>query len=82
MAEQPKRGRQQARKAEVEPGSVDELVRIFALSLRYSGAPQGALVHDMSKAGWGPTRIAELLGTTANTVNQQKRRKRPQWPKQ
>jgi hypothetical protein len=32
----------------VEPGSIDELVRIIALALRYQGAPQGALVHDLS----------------------------------
>jgi hypothetical protein len=82
MGEKSRRRSPQTPKAQVEPGSIDELVRVLALNLRYSGAPQGALVHDMSKAGWGPSRIAELLGTTANTVNQQKRRKRPQWPKQ
>lgn len=64
----------------VEPGSVDELTRIIALALRYSGAPQGALVHDLSKLGLGPARIAELLSTTPNTVSQQKRQKRPAWP--
>ena len=70
-----------AAKAEVEPGSVDELTRVIALDLRYRDVPQGVLVHDLSKAGFGPKRIAELLGTTPNTVNQQKRRKRPKWPK-
>jgi len=67
--------------AEVEPGSIDELVRVLALTLRYSDVPQGVLVHDMVRAGWGPTRIADLLGTTPNTVNQQRRRKPPKWPK-
>jgi hypothetical protein len=65
----------------VEPGSIDELVRMIALQLRYQGAPQGSLVHDMSKLGLTPARIAELLGTTANTVSQQKRKARPAWPK-
>lgn len=64
----------------VEPGSVDELTRVMALHLRYSGAPQGALVHDLSKLGFRPGRIAELLGTTPNTVSQQKRDNRPVWP--
>jgi hypothetical protein len=64
----------------VEPGSVDELIRLIALHLRYSGAPQGALVHDLTKLGLQPARIAELLGTTPNTVSQQKRAKRPEWP--
>jgi hypothetical protein len=73
--------RKRSAASEVEPGSIDELTRIIALSLRYRDIPQGVLVHDLSKAGFGPSRIAELLGTTANTVNQQKRRARPKWPK-
>ncbi len=72
-----------AKKApEVEPGTVDELVRITAVALRYQGIPQGVLVHDLSDAGFAPTRIASLLGTTPNTVSQQKRQKRPKWPPQ
>lgn len=63
-----------------DPGSIDELTRVVALFLRYIGAPQGALVHDLSAAGLGPARIAVLLNTTANTVSQQKRRPRPAWP--
>jgi hypothetical protein len=66
--------------AEVEPGSVDELTRMLALTLKYE-VPQGVLVHDLSKAGFSPKRIAELLGTTPNSVSQAKRAKRPQWPK-
>jgi len=42
----------------VQPGSIDELTRILALLLKYHGVPQGTLVHDMSKAGLSPTRIA------------------------
>lgn len=64
----------------VEVGSVDELTRMLALTLKYE-VPQGVLVHDLSKAGLAPTRIAELLGTTPNTVSQAKRAKRPKWPK-
>lgn len=65
--------------AAVEPGSVDELVRVVALQMKYQGVPQGVLVHDLTAAGLGPARIASLLGTTANTVNQQKRAARPKW---
>jgi hypothetical protein len=68
------------KKLALEEGSVDELTRLMALDLKYR-VPQGVLVHDLTKAGLGPKRIAELLGTTANTVNQAKRRKRPKWPK-
>jgi hypothetical protein len=63
----------------VVPGSIDELIRMIALQLRYQGAPQGALVHDLSNLGLAPARIAELLGTSANTVSQQKRKARPSW---
>jgi hypothetical protein len=64
----------------VEPGSIDELTRVLTLSLRYQGVPQGTLVHDLSKAGLLPARIASLILTTPNTVSQQKRKKRPEWP--
>jgi hypothetical protein len=64
----------------VEPGSVDELVRVIVLQLRYQGAPQGALVHDLSKLGLAPARIAELLAAKPATVRQQKTEKRPPWP--
>jgi hypothetical protein len=67
-------------KAPVEPGSIDELARIAVLFLKYQGAPQGALVHDLSDANLAPARIGELIGTTPNTVSQQKRQKRPDWP--
>ena len=64
---------------ELEVGGVDELVWLIALDLRYRGIPQGVLVHDLSGLGFSPSRIAELLGTTSNTVSQQKRSARPKW---
>lgn len=67
-------------KSTVEPGSVDELTRLFAVFLKYQGAPQAALVHDLTRAGIGVARIAELLQTTPNTVSQAKRQARPKWP--
>jgi hypothetical protein len=45
----------------VEPGSVDELTRVIALHLRYSGAPQGSLIHDLTKVGLQPGRIAGAI---------------------
>jgi hypothetical protein len=67
-------------KKSLEPGSVDELTHVLAMALKYHGVPQGVLVHDMSAAGMTPKRVAELLGTTPNTVSQQKAKKRPKWP--
>ena len=52
----------------------------MALNLRYQGVPQVVLVHDLTKAGIEPARIASLIQTTPNTVSQQKRAKRPKWP--
>jgi len=80
MATNAKAKKPKAKAVAVEPGSVDELVRVTLLGFRYEGAPQGALVHDLSKIGLEPARIAELLGAKAATVRQQKAEKRPVWP--
>ena len=66
--------------AAVEPKSIDELAHLLALFLKYQGVPQVVLVHDLTKAGLTPARIASLILTTPNTVSQQKREKRPEWP--
>lgn len=49
---------------------MEELVRLGALLLRRQASTQTEAVLELSKAGFGPSRIAELLGTTPNTVNQ------------
>jgi hypothetical protein len=64
----------------VQPGTNDELAHLLALFLKYQGVPQVVLVHDLTKAGLTPSRIASLILTTSNTVSQQKREKRPVWP--
>jgi hypothetical protein len=69
-----------AANATVEPASIDELARLLALFLKYQGAPQGALVHDLTTAGFSVSRIAELIQTTPNAVSQAKRQARPKWP--
>jgi hypothetical protein len=47
----------------------EELVRLKVIELRRSLGSQTEAIVELSKAGFGPSRIAELLGTTANTVN-------------
>jgi hypothetical protein len=64
---------------EVQPGSLDELTRVLVMTLRYR-VPQAVLIHDLSRAGLGPKRIAELVGTTPHTVSVTKSRPRPAWP--
>ncbi len=46
----------------------DEIVRLLALQVRMKLGSQAEAIRELSKAGFGPSRIAELLGTTAGTV--------------
>jgi hypothetical protein len=58
---------------------MEEVVRLLAIQLRRETESQAEAIHEMQRAGFGPTRIAELLGTTSNTVNVTiaKQKKRP-----
>jgi hypothetical protein len=47
----------------------EEMVRLLAIQLRREAGSQAQAIEEMSRAGFGPSRIGELLGTTANTVN-------------
>jgi len=47
----------------------EEVVRLLAIQIRRGSDSQSEAILELSRAGFGPTRIAELLGTTANTVN-------------
>jgi hypothetical protein len=47
----------------------DETVRLLALLVRMQCANQADAIREFSKAGFGPARIAQLVGTTPNTVN-------------
>lgn len=45
-----------------------EIVMMLAI-LAKRGVLQSVLVQEMGSVGFSPKRIAELLGTTSNTVN-------------
>ncbi len=47
----------------------EELVRLQVINLRRRLGSQTEAIVELRQAGFGPSRIAELLGTTANTVN-------------
>jgi len=47
----------------------EEIVRLLAIQVRRGFASQGQAILELGRAGFGPKRIAELLGTTPNTVN-------------
>jgi len=48
---------------------LEEIVRLLTLQLRRNVESQSEAIFELSRAGFGPTRIAELLGTTPGTVN-------------
>lgn len=47
----------------------EELVRLHVIDLRHRLGNQTEAILELSRAGFGPSRIAELLGTTSNTVS-------------
>jgi DNA-directed RNA polymerase specialized sigma24 family protein len=47
----------------------DEIIRLLAIQVRNQFENQSDVIRELDRAGFGPTRIAELLGTTAGTVN-------------
>jgi hypothetical protein len=47
----------------------EEIVRLLAMQIRMQFDTQADAIREFGKAGFGPTRIAELLGTTPGTVN-------------
>lgn len=46
----------------------EEIVRLLAILVRLQLDNQAEAIRELSKAGFGPTRIAELVGTTAGTA--------------
>lgn len=47
----------------------EEIVRLLALDIRLRSENQAEAIGALNSAGFGPGRIAELLGTTPGTVN-------------
>jgi hypothetical protein len=47
----------------------DEIVRLLVIQMRSQFESQADVIRELSRAGFGPKRIAELLGTTPGTVN-------------
>ena len=47
----------------------EEIVRLLAIQLRRDSKSQTEAIVELGRAGFAPTRIADLLGTTSNTVN-------------
>jgi predicted transcriptional regulator len=47
----------------------DEIVRLLVIQMRSQFESQADVIRELSRSGFGPKRIAELLGTTPGTVN-------------
>jgi DNA-directed RNA polymerase specialized sigma24 family protein len=52
-----------------EKSPQEETVRLLAVLIRLLLPTQNAAILELNKAGFSPTRIGALLGTSANTVN-------------
>jgi DNA-binding NarL/FixJ family response regulator len=57
---------------------LEELARLLAIQIRLALPNQTQAILELSRSGFGPTRIAELLGTSPATakVTIQKSRKK------
>jgi transcriptional regulator len=47
----------------------EEIVRLMVINLRRIAKNQAEVIVDLDRAGFGQSRIADLLSTTANAVN-------------
>jgi len=56
---------------------LDQMVRLQALQIKIAFNNQAEAIVEINKAGIGPSRIAELLGTTPGTVNVAIQRAKP-----
>ena len=52
-----------------EEGTTDEIARLLAVLVRLQLPTQADAIRELGRVGIGTSRIAELLGTTPNTVN-------------
>lgn len=52
-----------------EMDAQEELIRLMVLQIRRTAKTQAEVILELDRAGFGQTRIAELLGTSANTVS-------------
>lgn len=67
-----------ARSGEMNTG--EETVRLLAALLRQNAGTQSDAILELSRAGFGPTRISELLGTTVGTTKVAIQRSRKKGP--
>jgi hypothetical protein len=47
----------------------DEMVRLMVINLRRTARSQAEVIIELDRAGFGQSRIADLLSTSRNVVN-------------
>lgn len=47
----------------------EEMVRLMIINLRRTASSQTEVIVELARAGFGQSRIADLLSTSPNTVN-------------
>lgn len=47
----------------------EEIARLLVIQIRRAATSQAQVVQELARSGFGPARIAQLLGTTTATVN-------------
>ena len=47
----------------------EEIVRLMVINLRRTAKSQAEVIVELDRAGFGQSRIADLLSTTPNAVN-------------
>lgn len=62
-------GIQVATRGTTEANTNDEVARLLAALIRLQTSSQAEAITELHRSGIGPKRIAELLGTSAGTVN-------------
>lgn len=55
----------------------EQIIRLLATIVRQNSANQAEAISELDKCGFGPTRIGELLGTTAATAKSAIKRRKP-----
>lgn len=65
-----------AKKSRAALDPQEELARLLAIQVRHQIGSQKEAIVELDKAGFGPSRIATLLGTTSGTVNNELHRQK------
>ena len=60
---------------------LDQMVRLQALQIKLAMPSQAEAIVEMNKVGIGPSRIAEIMGTTPGRVNVAIQRAKPKTKK-